>query len=429
MRTLFTANPFEVGLISAPRGRGLGQGQQSCVLIGTLSHKADGETLFDRTEQKYTNEGWDIVREKTGRVHFAGTKDEVEETNIWACPPEPKNEQFLGQVPLILGPSSWGSPAYQAPGVCPPGSVDINGACMINPVIPGAPPPVRVVEPYLGQPEPSGRMTPYNGGPAYWNDGTGGYIYCDPAKDPNCPPQGVRSTSEMGATHPQGPHWARYGNERVRWPDCDPRYDANCPFPTSVITEQMNAMSIGQTGVVSGFGGPGGGFGFGGGPGGLVGPVAGAPSPGSGPITGPSIPCGPAGGPTCPPDVGLTIMQNVYPIQGVLGRRALGRGGGGGGGGGRGHGGFRGGYQGIPGRGASNVICGPGNWGPECSYPVENLGKGPLSHGKAAQGHDRWYHPDGPCPPGYFRSSPGSPCVAPGDLVDNGENYFGNPWV
>lgn len=116
-------------------------------------------------------------------------------------------------------------------------------------------------------------------------------------------------------------------------------------------------------------------------------------------------------------------MQNVYPIQGVLGRRALGRGGGGGRGGFRG--GFRGGY-GV--RTDSEIVCGPDNIGPGC-YPVENLGKGPLSHGKAAQGHDRWYHPDGPCPPGYFRSSPGSPCVAPGDLVDNGENYFGNPWV
>jgi hypothetical protein len=376
MRTLFTANPFEVGLMSVPRGRGLGQTQQSCVLIGTLSHKADAETLFDRTEQKYEADGWNIVREKTGRVFYAGTKDEVEETNIWACPPEPKNEQFLGQVPM------------------------------------------------LGQAEPSGRMTPYNGGPAFWNDGKGGYLYCDPAKDPNCPPQPVRSTSEMGAAHPQGVHWARYGNERVRWPDCDPRYDADCPFPTSVITEQMNAMSIGQTGVVGGFGGPGGvGFGFGGGPGGLVGPVAGTPSPGSGPITGPSIPCGPAGGPSCPPGQGVTVMQNVYPIQGVLGRRALGRGGGGGRGGFRG--GFRGGY-GV--RTDSEIVCGPDNIGPGC-YPVENLGKGPLSHGKAAQGHDRWYHPDGPCPPGYFRSSPGSPCVAPGDLVDNGENYFGNPWV
>lgn len=425
MRTLFSANPFEVGLGNMPKGAGLGQSQNSCVLIGTLSHKADSETLFDRTEKKYTDEGWRIVREKTGRVLYAGTKDEVEETNIWACPPEPANEQFLGQVPLVLGPSSWGTPMVStAPGVCPPGSVDVNGVCVINPAIPGAPPPTAVIEPYLG--DPSGRMIPYNGGPAYWNDGKGGYVYCDPAKEQNCPPQPAMSTFEMGQV---GPHWARYGNERLRWPDCDPRYDANCPFPTTVITEQMDAMSIGQTGAVQGFGGPGGGgFGFGGGPGGLVGgptgPVAGSPGPASGPITGPSIPCGPAGGPSCPPGpYGMTVMQNVYPIQGVLGRRALGRGGGGGGFRGM-PGGFRGGLERD-----SSVTCGPGNWGPECSYPVTNLGKGPTPHGRAAEGHDRWYHPDAPCPPGHFRSSPGSPCVAPGDLEDYGEDYFGNPWV
>src|SRR4029077_9668299 len=307
MRTMFSANPFEVGLASAPKRPGLGQDQQSCVLIGTLSHKADSETLFDRTEKKYEDEGWNIVREKTGRIFYQGTKDEVEETNIWACPPEPKNEQFLGQVPLVLGPSSWGSVAYQAPGVCPPGSVDVNGVCMINPAIPGGPPPVRVIEPYLGQ---SSRMTPYNGGPAYWPDNQGGYLYCDPATEQNCPPQATQSTKEMGAPVPMGPHWAKYGNEYLRWPDCDPRYDANCPFPTGVITEQIDAMSIGQVGVAAGFGGPGGGgFGFNGGPGGLV---AGVPSPASGPITGPSIPCGPAGGPTCPPEpgVGMTVMQN-----------------------------------------------------------------------------------------------------------------------
>lgn len=421
MRSFFSANPFEVGLASAPRGAGLGQGQQSCVLIGTLSHKADAETLFDRTERKYEDDGWTIVREKTGRVFYGGTKDEVEETNIWACPPEPKNEQFLGQVPLVLGPSSWGSGAYQAPGVCPPGSVNVNGACVINPAIPGAPPPARVTLPYLG--DEYGRLVPYRGGPAYWSDNNGEVTYCDPATEPNCPPQITKSTKMMGQV---GPHWATYDGERVRWPDCDPRYDANCPFPTSVITEKIYA-----TGVVGGFGGPGGGgFGFGGGPGGQVGgvgPVAGSPGPGSGPNTGPSIPCGPAGyGPTCAyPGQGLTVMQNVYPIDGVLGRRALGRGGGGGGRGG-GRGGFRGG---IPGRGNSGVSCGPDNWGPECGYAVGNLGKGTSSHGRAAEGHDRWYHPDAPCPPGYFRSSPGSPCVAPGDVVDNGENYFGNPWV
>jgi len=383
MRTLFSANPFEVGLSTAPRGAGLGQSNQSCVLIGTLSHKADSETLFDRTEEKYKKEGWRIVREKTGRVFYAGTKDEVEETNIWACPPEPANEQFLGQVKLA-------------------------GARMGD---------------------DSGRMTPYRGGPAFWNDGKGGYIYCDPATQPNCPPAAPRSTAEMGQV---GPHWARYGNERLRWPDCDPRYDANCPFPTEVITEQMNAMSVGSTGAVQGFGGPGGGgFGFGAGPGGMVGPVAGSPSPGSGPITGPSIPCGPAGGPSCPPGPGgLTVMQNVYPIQGVLGRRALGRSGGGGGGF-RGGGMVRGnpeGYRGAPGD-DSSVICGPGNTGPNCSYPVRNIGKGATPHGRAAEGHDEWYHPNAPCPPGYFRSSPGSPCVAPGNIVDNGEDYFGNPWV
>jgi hypothetical protein len=383
MRTLFSATPFEAGLATAPRGTGLGQSNQSCVLIGTLSHKADSETLFDRTEEKYEREGWRIVREKTGRVFYAGTKDEVEETNIWACPPEPANEQFLGQVPLVLGPSSWGAGMVStAPGVCPPGSVNVNGACVINPAIPGAPPPIPVR--LLG--DDSGRMTPYRGGPAYWNDGQGGYVYCDPATQPGCPPAAPRMTAEMGQV---GPHWARYGNERLRWPDCDPRYHADCPFPTSVIIEQMNAMSIGQTGAVQGFGGPGGGgFGFSGGPGGMVGPVAGTPSPGSGPITGPSIPCGPAGGPTCPPGAGLTVMQNVYPIDGNLGRRGLGR-----------------------------------------AYPVKNLGKGPTPHGRAAEGHDRWWHPDAPCPPGYFRSAPGSPCVAPGDVVDYGENYFGNPWV
>jgi len=343
MRTLFTATPFELG--HAPRKPSLGQFRPGCVLIGTLSHKADGETLFDRTEKKFQDEGWIIVREGTGTILYRGTKDEVEVTNIWTCPPESLEElggPRLGQVRL------------------------------------------------LGQATPSGRMTPYNGGPAFWDNGTGGYIYCDP-KQGNCPPKMTMVTSEMGSVEPPGPapqgvHWAKYGNERLRWPDCDPRYDPSCPFPTSVITEQIDAV-----GVVAGA--PGGG-GFGGG----HGLVPGVPSPRSGPNYGNSIPCGPGGyGPTCAyPGEGMTVVQNVYPIDGVLGRRAM--------------------NQGM---GLGRPTLGR-------SYPVRNLGATP--HGRAAEGHDVWYHPDGPCPPGYFRSSPGSPCVAPGDLVDNGENYFGNAW-
>lgn len=160
-------------------------------------------------------------------------------------------------------------------------------------------------------------------------------------------------------------HWGVYNGMYVRWPDCDPRWDAQCPYPTTFIVDPPAAV-LGQVGPVSGFGGPGGGgFGFTGGPGGMVGPVEGTPSPESGPVSGPSIPCGPAGGPACPPTPSHnTVLQMIY--------------------------------------------------------PVHNLG-GPSD---AAHGHDLWYHPMSPCPPGYYRSSPGSPCVKQGDLEDYGEGYF-----
>lgn len=96
---------------------------------------------------------------------------------------------------------------------------------------------------------------------------------------------------------------------------------ARPPYARRPGRNPFAAPALGQVGVVGGFGGPGG---FAGGPGGLVGPVgpvAGAPSPESGPITGPSIPCGPAGyGPTCAwPPQATTVVQKVYPIDGVLG--------------------------------------------------------------------------------------------------------------
>lgn len=172
--------------------------------------------------------------------------------------------------------------------------------------------------------------------------------------------------------HP-GVHWGIYNGQVVRWPDCDPRYDANCPYPTQVITD---GPALGQVGAVAGFGGPGGGFGFAGGPGGLVGPVAGAPGPGGGaPISGPSIPCGPAGyGPTCAwPNQPQTVVQPVYRVNNLMGSARGGQG--------------------------------------------------------AAHGRTPWEHPMAPCPPGYFRSAPGSPCVKEGDLEDYGEGYFQNrPW-
>lgn len=223
----------------------------------------------------------------------------------------------------------------------------------------------------------------------------------------------------MGDPFFHGPRWGVYQGRWVRWPDCDPRYDAQCPFPTTFIVEGSGpppVPSLGQ-GPVVGFGGPSGsGFGFGGGPGGLIGdpgPVVGAPAPPSGPVSGPSIPCGPAGyGPSCAwPNPDQTVVQKVYPIDGILGRRALGRGG---------SGGMR--FRNAP-RAPGQEVCGPGETGPGC-YPVENLGEGPTSHGTAARGRDLWYHPNAPCPPGFFRSAPGAPCVSPGSEEDWGEDYW-----
>lgn len=279
MKTLFSADPFS----QAPSAR-MGQSSaDGCVLLGTLTHPSDGESLFDRTIQKYQDLGWEIVRKETGRVFFRDTADETPETNIWACPP-------------------------------PPQMAGARRAGMHGPI--------------------EGRQVP------------------------------VRMGQVPG--HPDL-HWGVYNGQYVRWPDCDPRYDANCPYPTSVIVENPG---LGQKGVAQGFGGPGGGGfgGFTGGPGGMTGPVAGSPSPGSGPITGPSIPCGPAGGPSCPPVPGqITVMQKVYSIHNLMG------------------------------------MSGPSD---------------------VARGRDAWYHPTAPCPPGYYRSSPGSPCVKEGDVEDWGVPYF-----
>lgn len=282
MKTMFSADPFS-------QSPSLGQ-SPGCVFLGTLTHPSDGESLFDRSIQKYEDAGWTILRKETGRIFFQGTPDETPETNLWACPPGAE-----------IAPSALGSsrrPAFAQP---------------VGPL--------------------EGRQ--------------------------------LRVSMGQVPGHPDL-HWGVYNGQYVRWPDCDPRYDAHCPYPTSVITENPG---LGQTGVAAGFGGPGGGgFGFNGGPGGMIGPVAGSPSPGSGPITGPSIPCGPAGGPSCPPTPGMiTVTQKVYPIHNLMG-----------------------------------------------------MGRG----GDRAHGHDAWYHPYAPCPPGYFRSSPGSPCVKEGDVEDYGVPYF-----
>lgn len=415
MKTFFSADPFSAGAV-VPGGVSLGKPRlaegSECVLIGTITHVADGETLYDRTEKKYEDRGWVVVKKGTGRILYAGTPDEIEVTHIWACPPgvaaPPEKEanmsgcqSFLGQVPL-------------AP------NLDVASS----------PRPQQV--PLLGNGGRGGRAFTYKDDD-YWD--------CDPRYEV-CPvppvgwvpsytgiPFGSAMRLGQGLPSRRGPHWVQYDGTLVRWPDCDPRYDAQCPYPTTIIVDRLG---LGQVGPVGGFGGPGGAGGFGGpagfvgGPGGLVGspvgPVEGMPSPGSGPITGPSIPCGPAGyGPTCAyPQEGTTVMQEVYPIDGVLGR--------GGGGGGRGGGGWRGGVGPRP-RGrfiesGSAVICGPDDYGPGC-YPVVNLAGSDSSH--ANQGHENWYNPYTPCPPGQFRSSPGSPCVSPGDVVDNGQDYFRNP--
>lgn len=171
-----------------------------------------------------------------------------------------------------------------------------------------------------------------------------------------------------------GPRWGWYGGRPVRWPECDPRYDAQCPYPTTFIVAGPRPF-LGQ-GVVAGFGGPGG---FAGGPGGLVaggppGPVQAVAPGGSPSYAGGGFPCGPAGyGPTC-----------AVPIS-------------------------------------PSDVMGPGLG---VRYPVANLGKGPVSDGTAARGRDNWEHPMAPCPPGFFRSSPGSPCVAYRSQEDWGEDYW-----
>ncbi len=318
MKSFFSADPFA--------GHSLGRAQVSqstgCVLIGTETHPSDYETLFQRTIEKYQGSGWSIVRHETGRVFYAGTADETIEANIWACPPGIEVAGADAEGGYSLGAGRRGAHLRRRRGV-PPVLFPTSPSDYGQPgLMPTSPMPHAL----------EGRQVP------------------------------VRMGQVPG--HPDL-HWGVYNGMYVRWPHCDPRWDAQCPYPTSVIVEQPGA-GLGQVGPVSGFGGPGGGgFGFTGGPGGMVGPVAGTPSPASGPVTGPSIPCGPAGGPSCPPMPGpTTVIQNVYPVR--------------------------------------------------------NLG-GPSD---VAHGRDNWYHPMSPCPPGYFRSSPGSPCVKEGDIVDYGEGYF-----
>lgn len=317
MKTFFSADPFSGPALGRAE---LGQGS-GCILIGTQTHPSDHETLFQRTIEKYENSGWSIMRQETGRVFYAGTPDETPEANIWACPPDAQIGEGAQGYALGAGAVHRGTHVRRRRGMPPvlfPTSPTDYGNPGLFPTSPGA----YAIE---------GRQVP------------------------------VRMGQVPG--HPDL-HWGVYNGMYVRWPDCDPRWDAQCPYPTT-FTVDPPAPGLGQVGPVAGFGGPGGGFGFNGGPGGLVGPVAGTPSPGSGPVTGPSIPCGPAGGPTCPPVPGpTTVLQKIYPVR--------------------------------------------------------NLG-GPSD---AAHGHDLWYHPTAPCPPGYFRSSPGSPCVKQGDLEDYGEGYF-----
>jgi hypothetical protein len=316
VKTFFSADPF-----SGPAlGRtDLGQGS-ACVLVGTETHPSDQETLFQRTIEKYQRSGWSIVRQETGRVFYAGTPDETLEANIWACPPgTPVEESAQGGYTLGAGGVNRGMHVRRRRGIPP----------VLFPTSP----------------------TDY-GRPGLFPTSPGGHAL-----------EGRQVPVRMGQV-PGFPdlHWGVYNGMYVRWPDCDPRWDAQCPYPTTVIVDPP--PGLGQVGPVSGFGGPGGGgFGFTGGPGGMVGLVAGTPSPESGPVTGPSIPCGPAGGPTCPP-APTTVLQTIYPVR--------------------------------------------------------NLGGG----SDVAHGRDLWYHPTAPCPPGYFRSSPGSPCVKEGDLVDYGEGYF-----
>lgn len=340
MKTMFSADPFSAPA-AAPRELGQGAG---CVLIGTETHPSDQETLFQRTIDKYEGLGWTIVRQETGRIFYDGTADETREANLWACPPdyravaEMERGGALGQVALAGG-----------------GPANVRSQSKRRRPF-GAPAVVFPTSPTTYQ---MPRLMPTS--PKPWGL------------------EGSQVPARMGQVpgHP-GIHWGIYNGERVRWPDCDPRYDPQCPYPTQIITD---GPAMGQVGVVGGFGGPGGvgGFGFVGGPGGLVGgapgPVAGVPSPASGPITGPSIPCGPAGyGPGCAwPPQATTVVQKVRPIDGVLGSG--------------------------------------------------NRGSG------AAHGRDAWVNPFQPCPPGYYRSAPGSPCVKEGDLEDYGEGYFQQrPW-
>lgn len=334
MKTMFSMDMFgRPGAIPSAR---MGQGP-ACVLVGTKTHPSDDETLYERTIEKYEALGWTIVREETGRIHYAGTADETIETNIWACPPgygaaiELERSPFLPEVPIAMD-----------------GGSDVR-------------PGVRKRR-HTGIPPVLFQTSPTRLDPAVRFPTSPRPILMEGAQVP------VRMGQVPG--HPDL-HWGMYNGQYVRWPDCDPRYDASCPFPTSVATEDPG---LGQTGVVGGFGGGPGGFGsgFGGGPGGMVGPVQGSPSPASGPITGPSIPCGPAGyGPSCPPpNQAQTVMQVVYPIENMMGSG--------------------------------------------------NRGSG------AAHGRDVWPHPDQPCPPGYFHPSPGSPCVREGDLEDYGIPYGQN---
>lgn len=331
MKTLFSADPFSPPMLGGPR---LDQGS-GCVLLGTETHPSDHETLFGRSIEKYEKQGWSIVRRETGRIFYDGTADETREANIWACPPgygaaiEAERGSFLGEVPLAGGgPSNVRSSSrrrrpFGAPTVIFPTS------------------PTRYQQPSLlpTSPKPWGL-------------------------------EGSQVPVALGQVpgHP-GIHWGIYNGKYVRWPDCDPRYDASCPYPTQIVTEKPE---LGQIGVVGGFGGPGG---FAGGPGGMVGPVTGSPSPASGPISGSSIPCGPGGyGPSCPPpNQPTTVMQRVYPVHNMMGLRG--------------------------------------------------------SDNRAAHGHEAWSDPYAPCPPGYFRSAPGSPCVKEGDLENYGRGYFQRiPW-
>jgi hypothetical protein len=106
-----------------------------------------------------------------------------------------------------------------------------------------------------------------------------------------------------------GPRWGWFAGRWVRWPECDPRYDAECPYPTSFV---------------------------------VVNPEPPAPY----------------------------LLSGSSPI------------------------------------------------------PVANLGAGAVSKGGAARGRELFEDPYRPCPPGFFRSAPGSPCMNAVSTEDWGEDYW-----